>query len=82
MFHHVFYSAISIVVNLAFAILPPAPLLAVKRIPASSTKNIWVQDQARVGSFGQQPAKFAMESMRLQGRQGQKATPPNVTELK
>jgi hypothetical protein len=57
MFHHVFYSAISIVVNLAFAILPSAPLLAVKRIPASSTKNILVQDQARVGSFGQQPAK-------------------------
>jgi hypothetical protein len=60
MLHHVFYSAISIVVNLAFAILPVAPLLAVKRIPESSTKNIWVQDQARMGSFGQQPAKVAV----------------------
>jgi hypothetical protein len=75
MFHQVFYSAISIVVNLAFAILPSAPLLAVKRITASLMKNIWVQDQARVGSFGQQPAKFAMGSMSLQGPQLQKISP-------
>jgi hypothetical protein len=33
MLHDVFYSAISIFVNLAFAILPSAPLLAVMRIP-------------------------------------------------
>jgi hypothetical protein len=63
MFHDVIDSAISILVNLAFAILPAAPLLAVNRITASSMKNIRVQDQARVGGFGQQPAKVAMESM-------------------
>jgi hypothetical protein len=40
MSHHVFYSALSTVVDLAFAILPAAPLFAVKRLPASAVKNI------------------------------------------
>lgn len=31
MFHHVFYSVLSTVFNLAFAILPAAPLFALKK---------------------------------------------------
>jgi len=40
MFHDVFYSALSTVFNLAFAILPAAPLFALKRSSASTVKNI------------------------------------------
>jgi hypothetical protein len=57
MFHDVFYLALNIVVNLACAILPAAPLLAVRRIPSSSVKSMCVQDQARVRSFGRQPSE-------------------------
>jgi hypothetical protein len=39
MFHHVFYSVLSIVFNLAFAILPAAPLLALKKPPPFAVKN-------------------------------------------
>jgi hypothetical protein len=39
MFHHVFYSVLSIVFNLAFAILPAAPLFAVKKLPPFAVKN-------------------------------------------
>jgi pimeloyl-ACP methyl ester carboxylesterase len=40
MFHHVFNSVLSTVFNLAFAILPAAPLFALKRLPPSAVKNI------------------------------------------
>jgi hypothetical protein len=33
MFHHVFYSVLITVFNLAFAILPAAPLFALKKLP-------------------------------------------------
>ena len=39
MFHNVFYSVLSIVFNLAFAILPAAPLFAVKKFPPFAVKN-------------------------------------------
>ena len=40
MFHDMFYSALSTVFNLAFAVLPAAPLLALKQSSASTVKNI------------------------------------------
>jgi hypothetical protein len=39
MFHHVFYSGLSTVFNLAFAILPAAPLFALKKLPPFAVKN-------------------------------------------
>jgi hypothetical protein len=39
MFHHVLSSALSTVFNLALAILPAAPLFALKRLPAFAVKN-------------------------------------------
>jgi hypothetical protein len=39
MFHHVFYSVLSTAFNLAFAILPAAPLFALKRLPPFAVKN-------------------------------------------
>jgi hypothetical protein len=39
MFHHVFYSVLSIVFNLAFVILPAAPLFALKKHPPFAVKN-------------------------------------------
>jgi hypothetical protein len=39
MFHHVFYSVLSIVFNLAFVILPAAPLFALKKLPPFAVKN-------------------------------------------
>jgi hypothetical protein len=40
MFHHMLSSALSTVFDLAFAILPAAPLFALKRLPPSAVKNI------------------------------------------
>jgi hypothetical protein len=39
MFHHVFNSVLSTVFNLAFAILPAAPLFALKKFPPLAVKN-------------------------------------------
>jgi hypothetical protein len=39
MFHHVFYSVLGTVFNLAFAILPAAPLFALKKLPPFAVKN-------------------------------------------
>jgi hypothetical protein len=39
MFHHVFYSVLSIVFNLAFVILSSAPLCALKKHPPFAVKN-------------------------------------------
>jgi hypothetical protein len=39
MFHHVFYSVFSTVFNLTVAILPAAPLFALKRFPPVAVKN-------------------------------------------
>jgi hypothetical protein len=39
MFHHVFHSVLSIVFNLAFVILPTAPLFALKKLPPFAVKN-------------------------------------------
>jgi hypothetical protein len=39
MFHHVFYSVLSTVFNLAFVILPAAPLFALKKLPPFTVKN-------------------------------------------
>jgi hypothetical protein len=39
MFDHVFYSVLSTVFNLAFAILPAAPLFALKKLPPVAVKN-------------------------------------------
>jgi hypothetical protein len=33
MFHHAFYSVLITVFNLAFAVLPAAPLFALKKVP-------------------------------------------------
>jgi hypothetical protein len=33
MFHHAFYSVLITAFNLAFAILPTAPLIALKKLP-------------------------------------------------
>jgi hypothetical protein len=39
MFHHVFYPVLGTVFNLAFAILPAAPLFALKKLPPLAVKN-------------------------------------------
>jgi hypothetical protein len=39
MFHHVFYSDLGTVFNLAFAILPAAPLFVLKKLPPFAVKN-------------------------------------------
>jgi hypothetical protein len=39
MFHHVFYSVLSTVFNLAFVILPAAPLFALNNPPPFAVKN-------------------------------------------
>jgi hypothetical protein len=39
MFDHVFYSVLSAAFNLAFAILPAAPLFVLKRFPPVAVKN-------------------------------------------
>jgi hypothetical protein len=39
MFDHVFYSVLGTVFNLAFAILPAAPLFALKKLPSVAVKN-------------------------------------------
>jgi hypothetical protein len=39
MFDHVFYSVLGTVFNVAFAILPAAPLLALKKLPPVAVKN-------------------------------------------
>jgi hypothetical protein len=39
MFHRVFYSGLSTVFNLAFVILPAAPLFALKKLPPFAVKN-------------------------------------------
>ncbi len=39
MFDHVFYSVLSTVFNLAFAILPAAPLFALKKLPPVAVEN-------------------------------------------
>lgn len=39
MFDHVFYSVLSTVFNLAFAILPAAPLFALKKLPPVAVNN-------------------------------------------
>ena len=39
MFHHVFYSVLITVFNLAFAILPAAPLFALKKLPPFAVEN-------------------------------------------
>lgn len=39
MFDHVFYSVLSTVFNLAFTILPAAPLFALKKLPSVAVKN-------------------------------------------
>jgi hypothetical protein len=39
MFHHVFYSVLVTAFNLAFAILPTAPLFARKKLPSFAVKN-------------------------------------------
>jgi hypothetical protein len=39
MFHHVFYSVLSTVFNLAFAVLPAAPLFALKKPTPFAVKN-------------------------------------------
>jgi hypothetical protein len=39
MFHHVFYAVLSIVFNLAFVILPSAPLFALEKHPPFAVKN-------------------------------------------
>jgi hypothetical protein len=39
MFHYVFYSVLSTAFNLAFAILPAAPLFALKKLPPFAVQN-------------------------------------------
>jgi hypothetical protein len=39
MFHHVFGSVLSSVFNLAFAVLPAAPLFALKKLPPFAVTN-------------------------------------------
>jgi hypothetical protein len=39
MFHHVFYSVLVTAFNLAFAILPAAPLFALKKHPSFAVRN-------------------------------------------
>ena len=39
MVHHVFYSVVRAAFNLAFAILPAAPLFALKKVPLVAVKN-------------------------------------------
>ena len=39
MFHHVFHAVLSIVFNLAFVILPAAPLFALKKLPPFAVKS-------------------------------------------
>jgi hypothetical protein len=39
MLHHVFYSVLSTAFNLAIAVLPAAPLFALKRFPPVAVKN-------------------------------------------
>jgi hypothetical protein len=56
MFDGVFYSALS-VVNLAFAMLSAAPLLALKQFPASSLRIPQVEDQGHTSNPGQQPSR-------------------------
>jgi hypothetical protein len=50
MFHHVLSSALSTVFELAFVILPAAPLFALKRIPPSPVdqpaKSVFGKDSA------------------------------------
>lgn len=39
MFHHVFYSVLVTVFNLAFAILPSAPLFTLKKLPVENSRG-------------------------------------------
>ena len=39
MFDHIFYSILVTVFNLAFAILPAAPLFALKKLPSFAVRN-------------------------------------------
>lgn len=39
MFHHAFYSVLGAAFNLAFAILPAAPLFALKKLPPFAVNN-------------------------------------------
>jgi hypothetical protein len=39
MFHHVFDSVLSTAFNLAFAVLPAAPLFALKKLPPVGVRN-------------------------------------------
>jgi hypothetical protein len=57
MFHEVFFSALSTVVKLALAMLPAAPLRPLNRFPASSPKNICIEDQGRATNPGQQASR-------------------------